>query len=230
MTPQLVVIKTRLRLNKLHSQDYDNVEDWKVMEAVNKSQLEWMRRQIHGSNRQQEGDEQTRVRVDDLQQFLIEKKLEGTNHKLFFECPLPSNYLWFKKVLPRAMKDCCQDILLDSTFIEEANVPFYLFDSNLSPSFEWRQTFHTLIGDTLRVYSNDEFDVEGVELTYYRSPHKVDIEGYTHESGVSSTNVDLEFKDDVAEVILDGAASILAGDLEYMSQAQITTQRAEINN
>lgn len=227
MTPQLVVIKTRLRLNKLHSQDYDNVEDWKVMEAVNKAQLEVMRKLVHGTNLHQEGDEQSRVRIDDLQQFLLELPLGGVSKDRYFQSDaLPSNYLWFKKIVPQVEKGTCQKVPLESTLIEEANVPIYLGDWNLSPSFEWRQTFHTLIGNTLRVYTNGDFEVENIKLTYYRAPQKVDIAGYTHEDATSSSNQDLEFKDDVAEIILDAAVSILAADTEYLSAAQITTQRA----
>lgn len=231
MTPQLVLIKSRLRLNKLHSSDYDNIEDWKVMEAVNKATIEWFRRQVHGANRTQEGDEDSRVRVDDLQKFLVEKRLDGADKHGFFQTStLPTDYLWFKKVLPYCAKGSCQGILLDSTLIEEANVPTYLFDWSLSPSFEWRQTFHTLIGNKLRVYTNDEFQVEYVRMTYYRTPQKVDVAGYTHEDGASSKDSDLEFKDDVAELILDDAVAILATDTEYLAQLQAAKQRAEENN
>jgi len=230
MTPQLVLIKTRLRLNKLHSSDYDNIPDWQVMEAVNKAQLEWFRRQVHGSNVRQEGDEESRVRVDDLQKFLVEKRVNGADKKGYFETDtLPTNYLWFKKVLPYASKDTCQGILLDSTLIEEANVPVYLFDWSLSPSFEWRQTFHTLLGNKLRVYTNDDFQVDYVQLTYYRAPKKVDVAGYTHEDATASKDSDLEFKDDIAELILDDAVSILAADTEYLTQMQAAKQRAEEN-
>lgn len=231
MTPQLVVIKMRLRLNKLHSQDYDNIEDWKVMEAVNKAQLEWMRKAIHGINRSQEGDEVSRVRVDDLQQFLLEVPLGGSNKDTYFQSDLlPTNYLWFKKIIPEVERGACQGVPLESMLVEEANVPVYMFDWNFSPSFEWRQTFHTIIGNSLRVYTNGHFQVQNVKLTYYRAPHKVDINGYTHEDATSSSNQNMEFKDDVAELILDMAASILAADVEYMTAAQITAQRAEQDN
>jgi len=231
MTPQLVLIKTRLRLNKLHSSDYDNIPDWQVMEAVNKAQLEWFRRQVHGSNQRNEGDEESRVRVDDLQKFLIEKRLGGSDKHGYFQTDtLPSDYLWFKKVLPYCSKGTCQSVLLDSMLVEEANVPIYLFDWSMSPSFEWRQTFHTLLGNRLRVYTNDEFQVDYVQLTYYRTPRKVDIAGYTHEDARASQDSDLEFKDDIAELILDDAAAILAADTEYLTQMQAARQRSEQNN
>lgn len=229
MTPQLAVIKLRLRLNKLHSQDYDNIEDWKSVEAINKAQIEWFRKQVEGYNRIQAGDETVSVKVDDLQQFLVEDKIGGINKDHYFECTLPSNYLYHKRILPMCIKGKCE-VPVESMFIEEANVNSYLFDWNLKPSFEWRETFHTLIGNTMRVYKDDTFQVLVAYLTYYRKPQKMDIAGYVHESGVASTNVNIEFKDDVVEIILDEAASILASDTEYFTQLQALKQRADGNS
>lgn len=231
MSPQLALIKLRLRLNKLHSQDYDNIEDWKGVEAINKVQLEWFRKQVQGYNKIQEADEESRVKVDDIQQFLIEVKLEGLTHKYYFESSiLPTNYLWFKKILPVCEKGTCQGVMLDSLFVEESNVPQLLTDWSMKPSFEWRETFHTLIGKRLRVYTNGEFDVQSVWLTYYRAPQKMDIAGYIHEDGTSSADADIEFKDDIAEIIIDEAAAVLAADTEYFTQLQALKQRSDGNS
>jgi len=50
-------LKLKQRLNKLDSQDYDNIEPWQMIEAFNKAQLEWCRRNLHGNNPYKEGDE-----------------------------------------------------------------------------------------------------------------------------------------------------------------------------
>lgn len=231
MTPQLVLLKVRLRLNKLHSQDYDNIEDWKVMEAVNKAQLEWYRRQVVGYNKRQDSAEQDRVSVDDLQQFLVDKKITGANkHGYFLSNTLPTDYLWFNKVIPLCKKGECQGVPIESDLVEEANVPSYLFDWASQPSFEWRETFHTIVGGKIKVYTKDEFDVENLLLTYFRQPRKVDVIGYTHEDSTPSINSDLEFKDDVAELILDDAAAILAADVEYYNASQVTKGRSDTNS
>ena len=46
----------------------------------------------------------------------------------------------------------------------------------------------------------------------------------------STTDVTSEFKDDVVEVMIDEAASILAGDMEIFTQYQREQQRVEQNN
>ncbi|BCV01353.1 MAG: hypothetical protein CM15mV42_0290 [uncultured marine virus] len=60
-------LKLKQRLNKLDSQDYDNIEPWQMVEAFNKAQLEWCRRNLHGGNVYKEGDEASKRRIDDLQ-------------------------------------------------------------------------------------------------------------------------------------------------------------------
>lgn len=231
MTPQLALIKLRLRLNKLHSSDYDNIPDWTAIEAINKAVDERIRRLIHGVNQTQEGDEESRVRIDDLQVLLKEAKLNGVNKKLYFESKeLPSDYIFFKRLMPVVTKGNCNRVPLHTTLVEEANVSDFLNDWAMQPSFEWNQTFHTLMGNRIRVYTNSDFHVNEVVLTYYRAPKRVDVAGYTREDGTSSTNSDLEFRDNLAELILDDAAAIIAGSNENYNAAQITKQRSEQND
>ncbi len=228
MTPQIALIKLRLRLNKLHSSDYDNIPDWTAIEAINKAANAWTRRQIHGINQTQEGDEETRVRIDDLQILLKEEKLGGLNKKLYFESKaLPADYMFFKRLIPVVSKGECLKVPLHTTLVEEANVSDYLNDWAMQPSFDWNQTFHTLIGNKIRVYTNSDFHVDEVNLMYYRSPKRVDVAGYTREDGTSSTNSDLEFRDHIADIILDEAAAIIAGSIESFNTQQITKARAE---
>lgn len=231
MTPQEAIIKFRLRLNKLHSQDYDNIEDWIAVSVINKAALEWVRKQIHGINQTQEGDEESKIRIDDLQNLLVEKELKGSQKKVYYESDkLPEDYLSYKRLLLKANKDGCKGTTIDSSLVEEANVPVYLADWSMQPSFDWGQTFHTLVGDKIRVYTNDDFTVDSLGLMYYRKPKRFDIAGYKHEDGRESKNQDLEFREIICEIILDEAASIAAGDIELINAFQITKQRADNNN
>jgi hypothetical protein len=67
MLNSTITIKIKQRLNKLDSNDYDNIECWQIVESFNKAQVEWTRRQLHGGNQYKEGDEQSTRRKDDLQ-------------------------------------------------------------------------------------------------------------------------------------------------------------------
>lgn len=231
MSPQLVLIKLRLRMNKSHSSDYDLIPDWKAVEAINKAGKDWTRRQIHGSNKTQEGDEETRMRINDLQFLLETKYLKGVNKKKFFEAPLPEDYFWYKRIIPLTSKGDCSNIpIYNCTLVEEANVPELLGDWSWIPSFDWRQCFHTILDNNIRVYTDNDFLVSEIDMVYYRKPKEMDIQGYIHEDGRDSTNVDLEFKDDVCELIINEAAAIIAGDIESVNQLQINRESTEFNN
>lgn len=226
-------LKILFRLNKLGSQDYSGIEDVEIREAVNKAQLEWLRRQIHGINVTKEGDEESRVRIDDLQALIKDNKLNVTNRGLYFETEnLPNDYLWFKSVLIYAKTNKCEDkqLMLDVHLIEEANVNEWLNDWSKQPSFNFRQCFYTLANNKLRVYSNGDFQVTDVVLIYYRKPQQYNLEGIEEFDGSISQNSDIEFKDDVAEIIIDEAVSIIAGDIENISAYQTSSKRKEENN
>jgi hypothetical protein len=229
MSPQTAVIKLRLRLNKSHSSDYDNIQDYAAVEAINKAAKEWARRTVYGLNQEQAGAEETRQRIDDIQFLLKPYKLGGRNHKNYFDSNLfPDDYLAYSRIIPYAFNETCSDIPLKSYLKEEANIPTLLADWSWQPDIEWRQSLHTIQGNKIRVYT-DDFKINDIDLIYYRFPKEMDIEGYTHETGRDSTNVDLEFKDDIAEIIIDEAASIIAGDIESVNAVELTKQRATQN-
>jgi hypothetical protein len=232
MLNSTITIKIKQRLNKLDSQDYDNITCWQVVEAFNKAQVEWSRRQLHGINVVKEGDEQSTRRKDDLQKLLIQTPLGSVKKDLYYEGDIPQNYLQWKRVDIYAKKDCCDRRRMTVYLAEEGNLNQLLRDKSKQPNFEWAETFATLINDTVHLYTNNEFEVEDAYLTYYRQPVKIQIAGCSDPyTGITSTtNVDCEFKDDIIELIIDEAVSILAGDIESGNQFSRTQESAERSN
>jgi hypothetical protein len=234
MNNNTLLIKLKQRLNKLDSQDYDNIECWQFVEAFNKAQVEWCRRNLHGGNMYKEGDELSKKRIDDLQPLLIELSLTGTSTDDYFESdnfPVDT-YLEYKRVGTDAQTECCPARDMTVYLAEEANVPLLLRDPLKNPDFEWGETFCTMINNTIRIYRNTDFTIVNPILTYYRQPVYIEIlncvDPYT--GLVSTVNIDCEFKDDLAEVMLDDAASIIAGDIENTYQQQRAQAAAERNN
>ena len=232
MLNSVITIKIKQRLNKLDSQDYDNLECWQIVEAFNKAQVEWVRRQLHGINIVKEGDEQTTRRKDDLQILLQTYPLNIADKEYYYSGLIPDNYLQWKRVDVFAKKDCCDKRPMMVYLAEEANLRELLRDKSKQPSFEWGETFATLKGGNVNLYTNDEFDIEVADLIYYRQPIKIQIlncvDPYTNVQ--STQDIQCEFKDDIIEVLIDEAASILAGDIESINQFSRGTETAERNN
>ena len=225
--------KIKQRLNKLARNDYDNIECWQIVEAFNKAQIEWVRRQLHGNNMSKEGDEESKRRVDDLQQLLVDSVMTGNDRVTFFESDaLPANYMEFKRVSAFAKDECCPERVLAIYQTEEADVDLLLRDRYKSPNFEWAETYCTLLSDRIRIYTNNKFEIVRPRLYYYRKPINIQIlncvDPYTQVA--STSDIACEFRDDIVELLIDEAAAILAGDIESMIQYQRGTTSAERNN
>jgi hypothetical protein len=231
-----VQLKIQQRLNKLASQDYDNIPCWQVVEAFNKGQVNWCRRQLHGLNVKQTGDEQSKRRIDDLQRLLVPlPNYEFVVRDCFVESAteLPADYFEWKRISPQGVTPECPNGKKMVVYLaEEANVDELLRDEHKKPSFPWGETFCTLIGNRVRIYTNNEFTVQDTVLTYYRQPIRLEIAGcvdpYTEVT--SPADVECEFKDDIVELLCDEAAKILAGDIESFNQQQTASGQVEGNN
>lgn len=217
MTLKQVSAKIDIRLNKAASADYDNLWPYLKAEAFNKAVNEWTRRQKHGKNQTQEGDEESDIKVDDLQVLLKADKLSIKNKGLYVETEkLPSDYLYFKRLTPLASKDGCSGVVIESHLREEANVDTL---RNV-PSFNFEETFHTIIGNKIHVHHNKDFTVDSVELTYYRKPKVYDFK---------KLDTVVEFNDTITDILVDEAAKIMASDLESLNQKALAQERAETN-
>jgi len=230
-------LKIKQRLNKLASNDYDNIECWQIVEAFNKAQVEWCRRNIHGLNVVQEGDEQSTRRIDDLQILINTQPLTVVDKLNYFEAPVPANYFDYKRVSIKGKNDCCDERDFVVYLADNGNLDLLLRDKNKRPSFDWAETFCTLKDNKIQIYTNNEFEITSASLTYYRQPIKIQIEGCTDPylstaaaPVISATEVPCEFKDDVVELFIDETVKIIAGDIESFNQYQRAQQAVENNN
>ena len=226
-------IKFTQRLNKLASNDYDNIECWQIVESFNKAQIEWCRRQLHGNNMYKEGDEASKRRIDDLQPLLTNQILIGPSNSEYFKgTNFPSNYLEYKRVSTDATNECCEDPRSMTVYLaEEANIDLIMRDPLKRPDFEWGETFCTLHANNIKIYRRD-FDIVDPVLTFYRKPVNIEILGcidpYTQDATVA--DIECEFKDDIAEINIHEAVAIIAGDIDAVNQYIRGSQYAEKNN
>jgi len=233
MLNSVITIKVKERLNKLDSQDYDNIECWQIVEAFNKAQVEWVRRQLHGTNIMKEGDEASTRRIDDLQLLLTTTPATLVKKDIYSTGPIPTDYLEWKRIDVYATSDCCPDKRRMTTYLaEEGNVNNLLRDVARQPNFEWAETFCTLINNTVQIYTDNKFSIANADFIYYRQPRKIQVQNCVdpYTGTASATDVPCEFKDDIIEVLIDEAAAVIAGDIESGNQYSRETENAERNN
>jgi hypothetical protein len=234
MLNSAILIKVKQRLNKLASNDYDNIETWQIIEAFDKGQVDWCRRNLHGLNIVKEGDEQSTRRIDDLQVLLTQIPLNMNNKQTYYESVnFPQDYLQWKRISAGATSDCCADPKPMVIYLAEAaNVDELLRDKNKQPNFEWGETFCVMSNNSVKIYTNGLFKPVNVTLYYYRQPRRIQIANIPDPYTGITPAVDVipEFKDDLVELFIDEAVKILAGDIESMNQYQRMAQSTEDNN
>ena len=232
MTNAALQIKVKQRVNKLASLDYDNIQCWQIQEAFNKAQYEWTRRQVRGVNIKKEGAEQSTVLTDDLQRLMTHVGLTMTSGDIFDSSALPSNYLYYVRTDVFAKSKCCPERRMTVYEVEESNISVILNTDDKKPSFEWAETVSTLMNNTLKVYTNGEFNITQCHLIYFRKPREVQFNGCVDVStGVTFTaDQTCEFNDDVAEILVDQAVAILAGDIADTLQYQRESQAVQSNS
>lgn len=218
MTLRQVSAKIDLRLNKSASGDYDNIWPYQKQEAFNKGINDWVRRQIHGKNQTHEADEESKMRVDDLQVLLKPATALFSRDKgLYNETDkFPTDYLYYKRLTPLVSKGNCSELSIKSHLREEANVD----DLINMPSFDFEETFHTILNNKAHVYHNKDFKINNIKFTYYRKPKFYDFK---------KLDTIVEFKDDVCEILVDESCKILASDIESINQKTLAQERAETN-
>lgn len=233
MNNNLLQIKIKERLNKLASFDYDNIECWQIVEAFNKAQLEWVRNQIHVNPNHKDSDESSKMQIDDVQNLLVTSNILTKKRDKYYESDtLPTDYLYFKRVSIKGQNDCCPARMFTVFLDQTSDVDNLLTDEFKGPSFEWGETFCTMQGNKIRIYTNNLFEIVEPSLTYYRKPRLIQIKDCVNPAtgAVYTTDVICEFKDDIAELIVDRTVAILAADIESFNQMQIAQQREMLND
>lgn len=234
MLNSTILLKVKQRLNKLDSQDYDNIQPWMIVEAFNKGQVDWCRRNLHGLNIVKEGDEQSTRRLDDLQVLLNRVSPIISDRGIYYETnTIPGDYLQFKRVSMDAVNDCCPKPRRMVVYLaEQANLDELLRDKHKQPNFEWGETFCTAEDNKFQIWTNRLFTPVNVTLTYYRQPVKIEITGVKdpYTGLIPTVDVESELKEDLIELLCDEASKIIAGDIESLNQMQREAQATESNN
>jgi len=224
MTSGIAIERIKQRLQKQDTNFNSNFLDEEFEDALNKGLNGFIRRQHHGFNQHKEGDEQSEQRVDDLQILLTDKKISVIDKGVYSETyKVPVDYRYYKRLTPVVSKGECEKVNIKSYFVEESNVDDYMKDWTFKPSFDFEETFHTMLSNKFRIYHNNDFKVEEAVLTYYRNPLKISCLKRDYDKL-------WEWKDDVAELIIDEAVKILAGDIENVNAYEIANKKIEEDN
>ena len=192
------------RLNKLSSNNSQNIPYPQFIRTFNTAQLQWVEDRY-------KIDETSNTRIDELSILLKSQVLSKSVKENYYETTKPDDYFHFKRLYG---SPCNINIIP----VKEGDINNLIKSANWRPSKDWEETISTIVGNTIRVYKDDNFSLEDIVLVYYRYPLEVDIAGYVKTDGTSSTDIDPEFKGSSLREILDFTVQILSGDINDVNR------------
>lgn len=192
------------RLNKLSSNNSQNIPFPQFVRAFNTSQLQWFEERM-------KIDQTNRIRIDELQQFVKIKPIK-------FSDLLPEDYFHILRV-DGNYNSCSSNLAL----VKESDLNMRLNDAFWKPSKEWNEGLATISGDKINIYGDF---ITNLNLVYYRTPKEVDIEGYKTIEGVQSTNIDPELRNTSLIEVLDMTSKLLASDISDQFRYQTLTNKS----
>lgn len=155
----------------------------------------------------------------------LNEKLTKLNSKEYFDSfKLPKDFFNFSNITIKASDKKCKNQKLQAFEVKSENIEELLADENHKPSFYYRETFYLLNNGLVSVYK-DNFSVDKVNLSYYRYPNKVDIQGYTKLNGAQSQNINPEWDEKATLRILIAMAKSFAAENSDSNQYQIEKDR-----
>jgi hypothetical protein len=228
---QELIYEFKLMINKVNRQDNVDIPVEDIIIYLNRAQLSWIKTKINPNNVYKTGYESIRKRIDDLQilkvsNFKLIPTKTNDSYLIGYECPLDSvsNYMFYVSSHCLATKKKC-DKNIGIDLVKQGDIRTMYFDSNFSPSFEWRSTLATIGDDKLYVYTADEFTVKEVYMTYLRYPNSIDVDGYEKLDGTLSQNVDCELPEYAKHDIVDLAVKFAAQSNDNQTQALFAEDR-----
>lgn len=231
-----LLYKIDQKLNKVAALDHQIIPLENKILALNEAQLKLVKTKVGPNNTLGLGLDSFKKRYEDIE-ILIEVPgahplpLREDDDKLhMWTCNLEDldpKYMFYIDSYVVADKGQCRNrlIYVNNDLAKHADVVTLLNNSNYKPSFEYEETFCTISGLRLGIYTDGTFTPNTIYVSYIRYPQKIDYPGYVNFDGSASAHSDCELNEYLEDELLNLAVEELAMDTENVPAVQFTQQR-----
>lgn len=155
----------------------------------------------------------------------LNKKLNLNNKKeTHNNYRLPKDFFDLSNLNVYASTDCCGSDRLRTFEVKNDDENELYFDQNNEPSYEYRETYYSLANNDVAVFKKG-FEIDKVELSYYRYPRRIDIKGYIRVDGTNSQDQNPELDDKVVNRILIASAKHFSANKGDIREFQLNQDR-----
>lgn len=236
-----LLYKIDQRLNKLASNEHQEIQLEDKILALNEAQLKLIKQKFTGiSTPSKMGFGAFKKRYQDIENLLVDfnenslslieedKNINQWSSKL---SKLNPKFMLYADAYVIADKGKCKDriIWINKDLVKHGNIQFLLNNEDYKPSFEYQETFNTITGGDISIYTDGTFTPKKLKVLYVRYPEKIDKEGYVDFDGEDSINQDCELVDYLEDELLDLTIANLADYTENMSAGQTARMRSITN-
>lgn len=236
-----LLYKIDQKLNKLSSNAHQQVQLEDKILALNEAQIAMIKTKISGQaipNRL--GMDAMKKRYEDIQTLIV----DFTENSLSLELVNPELNQWdasLDELNPRYMmyadsyflanKGKCKNhiIWINKDLLKHGDVQFLLHNDHYKPSFEYQETFNSMSGNKISVFTDGSFTPTKLFVMYVRYPDQIDKVGYVHFDGKNSVNRNCELADYLEDELVDLTVRNLGMYQENMSAAQNAQARINTN-
>lgn len=217
MTSETVYQKMIEKVNKNHTNELISLDRARAVYLFNEEAnkfIEWTL------------TKKSNYQIEDIQHLLTTVHLKkgevlGNRTKFLF----PDNLFSFVNVDIKAKSPCGSTPLLGFQ-VKPENVHEVIMDENNKPSLKFRETFYTIEDGGVYIYK-DKFEIDSVELKYYRYPKPFNLEGYIQIDGSNSFSQDPEFPDRIVDRIISMCATSFDVNNENLQKVQFDSNRVQ---
>lgn len=241
ITVDSLLYKIDQKLNKLSSNVHQSIPLEDKILALNEAQISMIKTKINGQAIPNKlGMDAMKKRYEDIQNLVVDftensLSLREVNRDLNqWDADLEKlkpKYMMYADSYILADKGRCKShiIWINKDLLKHGDVRFLLENDHYKPSFEYQETFNSMSGNKISVFTDGTFTPTKLFVMYVRYPNYIDKIGYVKFDGSKSINTNCEFPDYLEDELVDLTVRNLGMFTENMSAAQNAQARINTN-
>lgn len=236
-----LLYKIDQRLNKLASNDHQEISLEDKLLALNEAQLKLVKQKFTGvSTPTKMGFGAFKKRYQDIENLLVDfnenslslKEEDKTINQWSSDLSkLDPKIMFYADAYVVADKGRCKERVLwiNKDLVKHGDIQFLLNNDDFKPSFEYQETFNTITGENISIYTDGTFTPKKLKILYVRYPKKIDKVGYIDFDGKDSITQNCELKEYLEDELLDLTIQNLADYTENITAGQSARMRSLTN-
>jgi hypothetical protein len=205
-----------LLLNKNNQNKNVNIEKHNFVYLYNRESSRWLNDYITNNNNSDNVFIISELLVKDLELTRIENNKEYS----VYEIPLD-----LYTILPAESKSYVGKCILYN-YIKKPNVNIYLEDKFTKPSLAWERGLGELVDRGVIIYK-DNFEIDKTVISYYKTPRKIDMQGYKHYDGRESEDIDPDVSEYISSEIINRVVTEINREFENQFGFQASKEREQ---